>query len=75
MKTKTAPVFSFEDLSQADLEECELLAHHRVPEDATETEAQDIYATELAKLVAKKRRRSTREPAFDLSELLADEED
>ena len=53
MKTKTTrmPAPTIADLPRSDLDAAELAAHRCVPEDATEEEAQEIYAKELARLV------------------------
>lgn len=44
------------ELSQAELEACELEAHAAVPEDATDSEADAIYAETFHRLVEKRRR-------------------
>lgn len=46
------------DVSGLDLEELELAALAKIPEDATEEEADAAYSTALRKLIAKKRRTS-----------------
>ena len=63
-----------EDLSAADLEACELAAHAAVPDDATDAEAQAIYADAFRKLARKRRRPEPLLAFVDLSEF-DDEED
>lgn len=51
-KRKRTPV----DVSDLDLAELELEALEKIPEDATEREADEAYTKALRKLIAKRRR-------------------